>query len=75
MVGERILGLPRQLDPVDEEQDAGDDTRLEQSLDEGRRCSCTNDQNYLTHAVSNIFANGCVLLAAFTIFATVPRDI
>ncbi len=37
MVGERVLRLPRQRDPVDEEQDAGDGSGLEQPLDEGRR--------------------------------------
>ncbi len=39
MVGVRVLGLACQRDPVDEEQDAGDDARLEQPLDEGRRRS------------------------------------
>ena len=37
MIGERILGLARQRDPVDEEQYAGDDARVEQPLDEGYR--------------------------------------
>ena len=37
VVRESVLGLPGQLDPVDQEQDAGDDARLEQPLDESRR--------------------------------------
>ena len=36
MVGEGVLGLGRQRDPVDQEQDAGDGAGLEQALDEGR---------------------------------------
>ena len=35
MVRERVLCLARQRNPVDEEQDTGDDARLEQPLDEG----------------------------------------
>ena len=37
MVGERALGLPCQRNPVDEEQHGGDDARLKQPFDEGRR--------------------------------------
>ena len=36
MVSERVFGLARQRDAVDQEQHAGDDARLEQALDE--RC-------------------------------------
>ncbi len=37
MVGERVFGLPRQGDPVHQEQHPGDDARLEPPLDDGRR--------------------------------------
>ena len=37
MVGESVLGLTRQCDPIDQEEDASNDARLEQPLDEGRR--------------------------------------
>ena len=37
MVRERVLGLARQRDAVDEEQHAGDDARFEQPFDEGCR--------------------------------------
>ena len=40
MVGERLFRLPRQRNPINEEQDAGDDACLEQPLDEGRRRAC-----------------------------------
>ena len=48
MVGERVLGLPGQGDPIDQEQHAGDDARLEQPLDEGcRRAGLAGPRRHL----------------------------
>ena len=59
VVRERILGLASQGDPVHEKQDARDDSGLEQTLDESRRCpglsgACRHLDQQLAVAAQNL---------------------